>query len=180
MPKNPNEFSSIEIADPPTTARRITRKGKKNVPYNEDPEILKRLVRVAELMLKGTPSWRIAEELKCSIGTAKRDVARVRELWRIEATEKLDNLRGDALAQYQRVMNKAWTTIEKDPDRSAQLLSVILAAQEKIDKIGGLEKPREIKVEVDGSIEVRDMDKVREERWNQVINAISQVVTPEG
>src|SRR5574343_286244 len=98
-----SSFSQVEIEDPPTSAKRVTRKNKKSVPYYEDAEILKRLSRVAELMLTGTPAWKIAEQLRVSLATAKRDIGRVREIWKTEASEKLDSLLGDALAQYTKV-----------------------------------------------------------------------------
>ncbi len=46
-------FSNVELPDPAKRGAKSTRKGKKSVAWQDDPEILKRLALVAELMLDG-------------------------------------------------------------------------------------------------------------------------------
>ena len=73
--------SKIDISTPEKPARSVRRKGKKSVSFQDDPEILKRLGRVAEMMLEGKSLYEISTAQRCSIATAKRDIGRVRELW---------------------------------------------------------------------------------------------------
>jgi hypothetical protein len=176
MPDKKNEFANVELPDPQKKGVKVTRKGKKSVTWNEDPEILKRLTRVAELMLSGKYAWEIAEENRCSLATAKRDIRRVRDLWAAEAMDKLDSLLGDSLATYQRIMKTAWANIVRYPEKSAQYLREIRETQKEIDKLGGLVKPETLNVEVSGEIATRDITQVREERWNQVKDMLPDVI----
>jgi hypothetical protein len=164
-------FDKIELPEP-TKKTKVTRKGKKSIAWNDDPEILKRLGRVAEMMLDGKYSWEIAQENKCSIATAKRDVGRVREIWKSQAMEKLDNLQADSLATYNRVVAKAWRKIEDNPEKADQYLRVIIAAQERVDKLAGIGKPEQVNVNLSGEVEVKDIDKIRDERWQQVADSL--------
>jgi hypothetical protein len=177
----PKEFAAIELPDPVKKgAKNVTRKGKKPIPWNDDPEILKRLTRVAELMLDGKYAWEIAEELRTSIATAKRDIGRVRELWKTHALEKSENLFGNSLATYNRVQTRAWQGMIKNPEKEAHYMKIILEAQEKIDKIAGVSKPTEVNVTVNGAIEIKDIEQVRDERWEQVKDALKDVLTEGG
>lgn len=171
MPK----FDKIELPDLPTTISRVKRKGKKSVGWDSDPDILKRLEVVAELMLRGKNSWGIAEANKCSIATAKRDISRVRALWKQSALEKIDSLMGDSLATYTAVQAEAWTKMKSSPDKSDRYLAVILSAQEKIDKISGVGKPPD-PVEVNVNIEPRDIEEIRKERWRQIEKPMIPIV----
>ncbi len=105
-PRKKNRFTSIEIAAP-DRAGDVEREGKKSIPWNEDPEILSRLADVAEMMNKNLPSWQIAAACETSIGTAKRDIARVRELWKADATERLTGSKDAAIAQYGKIIYAA-------------------------------------------------------------------------
>ena len=173
----PNEFASIELPEPTKRgAKNVTRKGKKSVSWDQDPEILKRLTRVAEMMLDGKYSWQIAEELRCSLATAKRDIRRVRELWKTISKEKMEDLLGDSLATYTRVQLTAWNQLRREPAKAAGLLKVILDAQEKVDKLAGIVKPDTVNVNVNGEVVVRNIEAVREERWSQVMDMMKDVV----
>ena len=46
--------ANIDLGTPAPPARNVRRKGKKSVPYYDDPEILKRLATVAENMAKAS------------------------------------------------------------------------------------------------------------------------------
>lgn len=173
----PREFEAIELPEPiKKGAKNVTRKGKKSIAWDQDPEILKRLTRVAELMLDGKYSWQIAEELRCSIATAKRDIKRVRELWKTISKEKMEDLLGDSLATYNRVQLTAWAQLRANPEKAAHLLKVILDAQERVDKLAGIVKPEPVEVNISGEVVVRDIQTVREERWNQVMEMMKDVV----
>lgn len=173
----PREFEAIELPEPiKKGAKNVTRKGKKSIAWDQDPEILKRLTRVAELMLDGKYSWQIAEELRCSIATAKRDIKRVRELWKTTAKEDLEDLYNDSIATYKRAQLTAWNEIRRDPKKAAQLLGVILDAQKQKERLSGLIKPEPVEVNISGEVVVRDIQTVREERWNQVMEMMKDVV----
>ncbi|MDD2920991.1 MAG: hypothetical protein PHQ36_01785 [Anaerolineales bacterium] len=169
-------FDKIELPEPPTSAKRVTRKGKKSVAWDADPEILKRLAKVAAMMIEGKYSWEIAETNKCSIATAKRDIKRVREIWKMEALDKLDSLMGDSLATYTRVQAAAWSKAQANPEKADRYLSVILHAQERVDKLSGVGKPETVNVEVSGQVEVKDIDQIRDQRWKQVADSLLIVV----
>lgn len=171
----PSEFDKIELPDPPKSASRVTRKGKKSLAWDADPEILKRLTSVAEMMIQGKYSWQIAEANKCSIATAKRDVGRVRELWKQAAKEKMDSLLGDSLATYTKVQEEAWSKVKANPEKADRFLAVILSAQAAVDKLAGIEKPPD-PLEVNLNVEVRDIEQVRNERWRQVEGAMKSLV----
>lgn len=174
MPTDNKTFNKIELPEP-KVSRKVTRKGKKNVVWNEDPEILKRLGLVAEKMLDGKYAWEIAQDNKCSLATAKRDIGRVREVWKAQALEKLDNLAADSLATYTRVVAKAWRKIEDAPEKADQYLRVIIAAQERVDKLAGIGKPEQVNVTVNGEVEIRDINAIRDERWRQVSDALGTI-----
>ncbi len=173
----PKEFEAIELPEPAKRgAKNVTRKGKKSVPWEQDPEILKRLTRVAEMVLDGKYSWQIAEEMRCSIATAKRDIRRVRDLWKSISKEKMEDLLDESLATYTRVKLTAWNHIVRNPDKAAQLLKVITDAQEKVDKLAGIMKPDTVNVNLNGEVVVRDIQEVRDERWSQVMDIMKDVV----
>lgn len=160
------------------------RKGKKNLPWNEDPEILQRLSTVAEALIKHKTALEIAQETKVSIGTAKRDITRVRELWRDDAKDRIQFSRDLAIAQYGAEIKQAWADLSTlpvtHPNRPAAL-NVILRAQERIDKVTGIAD----KVEHSGPdgapipVEVTNMDEVRKQRWKQITPQLAELTTQE-
>lgn len=169
-------FDKIELPEPPTSAKRVIRKRKKSVVWSEDPEILKRLGRVAEMMLDGKAAWEIAAENKCSLATAKRDLGRVREVWKAQAVDKLDSLQADSLATYNRVVATAWRKMRENPEKSDQFLRVIIAAQERVDRMAGIGKPEQVNVNVTGELEVKDIEQVRDARWMQIADKLAVVI----
>lgn len=161
-------FENIEVGELPTR-----RPGKKSIPYTEDPEILARLSQVGDLMLKGKPAFRIAEELGQPLGSTKRDIARVKALWRKAAKDKLSDQRDVSLAQYRLTITKAWELVEAKPDKADRFLAVIIRAQERIDSLLGTEAPEVF--EINGEIKLRDIDAIRRERWAQVREALGVI-----
>lgn len=173
--------SKIDITQPDRVARTVRRKGKKSVPFQNDPEILKRLAKIAEMMAKGRYAYEMAAELKCSIATAKRDIGRVRELWRMDAREQLASVKEESINVYRRVLIEAWGKVISDATRADRYMGIILSAQEKIDRLTGAVEPENMNmnVKVDGTIEVKDMDDVRDARWKQVQSSLVSLAKEE-
>jgi len=172
-----NPAANIELDAPVKPARVVRRKGKKSVPYYDDPEILKRLALVAENMAKGVPAHEIASVLKCSLGTAKRDIARVRELWRTDAKEAIEFVKEESLNVYRRVQIEAWGKVEKFPDKSDRYMNVILAAQKEIDRLNGTSVPDPIPVQpLSVTVDV-NLEDVRQKRWSTVEDKLVQLAT---
>jgi hypothetical protein len=173
-------FNNLDLSDddpapeagPLVPSALVNRKGKKNPPFSEDPEILSRLSRVGAYLLKGLPAWQIAEKLNYPIGSAKRDIKRVRQLWKAEARSAISSEREKAQAQYNLVLAKAWDMVELNPDKAEKYLALVIAAQERIDKLTGANAPDEVKISGETTVNVRDIEKVRQERWAQVRQAL--------
>lgn len=150
------------------------REGKKNIEWRDDPEILQRLALVAELMNKHKYGFEIAMETKVSLETAKRDIARVRELWKEDALDHIKSAKDMALAQYDQIIRDAREDLIKvkskgNPVRAAYY-NVILRAQKQIDAVSGIAEKHELSGPNGGPIpvEVQDMDAVRKLRWKQI------------
>lgn len=172
-PPKKNRFANIELPD---RAGDTEREGKKSINWREDPEILERLTTVADLMNKNQPSWVIAAETETSLATAKRDMARVRELWKEFANERLEGSLDTSLMQYGEVINNAWQEYKNAPaSMKAQYLNVILKAQERIDKVSGIADPIDIGNRGNKPFQTEDISKIREERWKQVSGKIQKV-----
>ena len=168
-------FQDIDFDQPAVRpASEVKRKGKKSISYTDDPEILARLALVARLMLMGKPAYKIAEELKESLGTAKLDMARVRSIWRKESRGKISAQRDEALAQYRLTREKAWDLIDKNPDKAERFLPLVLASQERIDKVVGNEAPD--RIDLSGTVKVRDIEQVRQKRWQQIAGELKDAL----
>jgi hypothetical protein len=174
------DFAELEvdptepIAPPPVLpASNVTRKNKWSKPANEDPEILARLSRVAAMILKGVPAYKMAESEKMSVATAQRDISRVKAIWRRQANEKLGNLRDAAIAEYKLVIAQCWELAEKYPERADRFFTQVVSAQARIDKVTGIEAPE--KVDVTGEVKVRNIEAVRQKRWEQIKNQLAEL-----
>jgi hypothetical protein len=88
-------------------------KGKKSVRWDRDHQILARLESVAQMMLRSAHSWQIADALDVSIRTAKRDMRRVRILWRQASERKVEASRQQSIAQIRAIQQQAWTEYDK-------------------------------------------------------------------
>lgn len=153
----------------------VLRPGKKNTRYDEDPEILARLARVAAMMLKGFKAHEIASELDYPLGSAKRDIARVKTIWRKEAREAIKAQKDAALAQYKLAITKAWERIEALPEFTHRYLPIIIQAQERIDRLTGANAPEVVEERRDVTLTVKDIETVRQERWLQVREALGAI-----
>jgi hypothetical protein len=145
--------------------------GKKAVSWRKDPVILTRLVSVAEVLLRGGSVLHIANTFDCSLATAKRDVARVKTLWREQSLEDLADLRSRSIAQYLLVITKSWAEFHKKA--SPNWLGKILDAQARIDDIQGNQAPKELLV---GDL---DIEAVRQKRWESVQGMLADIVAEE-
>lgn len=168
--------------DKPKLEGDARRQGKKNVDWRNDPEILQRLAEVAVLMNKNKRAFEIAKETKVSIETARRDISRVRELWKEDAMERIANSADMAIAQYGAVLEQAWTDLKKVSVKSnnrAAFMKVILQAQDRIDKVTGIPDP--ISGPGGGPIPVSivDTEKIRKKRWDQVSGNLKGMATKE-
>lgn len=174
-----NRFTSIEIATP-ERAGDVEREGKKSIPWNEDPEILSRLADVAEMMNKNLPSWQIAAACETSIGTAKRDISRVRELWKADATERITGSKDAAIAQYGKIIYAAWEEFEAAPKALKKgFLDSIVRAQERIDKVTGIADPLAIGGIPGQPVQIVDMDEVRKKRWEAIAARLEKIAEKE-
>lgn len=165
----------------PKRAGDTRRKRKKSLAWQDDPEILTRLAYVAQLMNQNKPAYLIAEKTKVSYATAKRDMLRVREIWREDAKSRLTNTVDTALAQYGAVIEKAWDDMQSlSPGNVAitSYMNVILRAQDRIDKVTGIADPVELQGKDGGPIElsIAEMEKVRESRWKKIADKLAVVV----
>lgn len=170
--KNALKRSKAKV-EKPKRAGDVEREGKKSVPWQEDAEILQRLAYVATLMNQNKPSYLIAEKTKVSLATAKRDIARVRELWREDAKARLTNTADTAIAQYGAIIEKAWqdlTILPVGHATAAAYMNIILRAQERMDKVTGIADPIALEGKNGGPIEMSivEIEKVRAERWKAI------------
>ena len=175
QPRKKNRFSNIELPD---RSGDTERKGKLNVPWHEDPEILARLADVAALMNKNRPSYVIAEETGTSIATAKRDMKRVREFWKMDAKERLGYTTEEAIAQYEAIASDARDDLDKAPiSLKASYYMVILRALERRDKAAGIADPVSLQGVPGKPVEVSvaDMDKIRLQRWAAIADKLPKV-----
>jgi hypothetical protein len=135
-------------------------KGKKAISWRRDEAILIRLVSVAEIYLRGGNLLSIARAFNYSLRTAKRDLARVKTLWREQCLADLDDERAEALAQYRLIITRGWADYNKKP--SPHWLRVIMDAQEKIDNIYGNQAPKQVEVSE------LDLEETRRKRWSDL------------
>jgi len=179
MKKSP--AANIDLNTPAPQAKNVRRKGKKSVPYYDDPEILKRLAQVAENMAKGKPAHEIASVLKCSLGTAKRDIARVRELWKADAREAIDYVKEESVNVYRRIQIEAWGKVTSTADKADRYMMVILSAQKEIDRLNGAgepDSPQNANVTLGVTVDL-NVDDVRQKRWEKVEDKLVKLAIQE-
>lgn len=142
-PKVPRKRANKRIPDPDVIAERA-KPGKKSVSWREDPIILKRLSKVAELMLQDLSAWEIYTKLSSarspySLETAKRDVKRVRTLWRERAEMTIDGAREESLAQYRDVIKQA--RVDYASTKNPSYLRIVIDTRAKMDNLQNLNAP---------------------------------------
>lgn len=156
--------------------KKTLRKGKKSLPFDQDPEILARLATVAEMMLVGAKSFEISAAMGCSLGTAKRDVARVRQLWREDIKGEIAGFRSSALALYRLVIMRAWDEFSKkdNANKRDRYLNLITATQKEIDRILGVGP---LKIDLSGTVEItEDIEEVRKRRWDAIKPQVAEML----
>jgi hypothetical protein len=142
---------------PPSSTVEYHTKGKKPISWRRDTTILLRLVSVAEIYLRGGNLLNISHAFGYSLSTAKRDLARVKTLWREQALADLADLRAESLAHFRLIITRAWADYNKKP--SPHWLRVIMDAQEKIDNIYGNQASKRVEVTE------LDIEAIRQKRW---------------
>ena len=98
------------------------------------------VAEICRLDLRQVPEVLIARDLKLHRRTVARVLARMRAALSVSAA--LDEERGRALGVYRQVMREAWAATADSTQRgrgSAPYLSVVLAAQGRIDRVLGLD-----------------------------------------
>lgn len=156
--------------------KKTRRKGKKSIPFDKDPEILARLAKVAELMLVGAKAFQIAATMNCSLGTAKRDIGRVKQLWKDDARIEIDGFRSAALALYKLVIMRAWEQFGKNENATKRdcYLTLVVATQKEIDRIQGVGP---LKVDLSGKLDItEDIENIRKRRWNTIKPQIAEML----
>jgi hypothetical protein len=110
--------------------------------FSERPAKLsdEQVAQICRLDLQQVPEVLIARGLKLNRRTVSRVLARMRAALSVSAD--LDAERGRALGVYRQVMREAWAAAADSKQRgrgSAPYLSVVLAAQGRIDRVLGLD-----------------------------------------
>jgi len=128
-------------------------RNQKNIPWDQDEEILRRLATVANLIVQGAKGHQVAEALSIPIRTAQRDIQRVYTLWRRDSMQQVDDARAKSIAQYEEIKTRAWEGYRKASATMSEMrvyspkiaseqrnwLETAMKAQAQIDKLLGLE-----------------------------------------
>jgi transposase len=89
-------------------------RGRKSVPWRQDPVILARLPLVDRRYLKGEPNTAIAAALGVDEGTIRNDIKRLRELWLERAGGQIEDLRAQKVAELQDIYRRSLDAAEWD------------------------------------------------------------------
>jgi hypothetical protein len=176
----PIEVVKRSIAKKKPASKKTRRKGKKSIPFDRDPEILARLAAVAEMLLVGAKAFQIAATLNCSLTTAKRDIGRVKQLWKDDARDEIDGSRNATLALYRLVIMRAWEEFGKpvNANRKDRFLNLIVATQKEIDRINGVGP---LKIDLSGKVEMtEDLEEVRKRRWDAIKPQVAEMLQHAG
>jgi len=92
----------------------VPNRGRKSVPWRRDPVILARLVDVERRHLLGEPNTTIALALGVDETTIRRDVERLRELWRDRTAETVEDLKARKVAELSDIYRRAIAAAEFD------------------------------------------------------------------
>lgn len=119
--------------------------GKKSLPWDKDPEILRRLATVEDLVLAGYRNTEIGHHLKVSEATIRRDRERIAELWRRQATSDIVAMRERSIANLRRIQRLADNEFRRERDKPSNL-RLQLEAEREIIKLQGTYTPVEMPV----------------------------------
>lgn len=177
-PTLPDQLAKAKqaIAKKKPTSKKTRRKGKKSISYDQDPEILARLAIVAEMLLVGAKAFQIAATMNCSLATAKRDIGRIKQLWKDDARGEIDGFRSAALALYRLVIMRTWEEYGKkdNANKKDRYLTLIVATQKEIDRINGVGP---MKIDLSGKVEItEDIEKIRQRRWDTIKPQIAEML----
>ncbi len=123
--------------------------GKKSLPWDEDPEILRRLETVEDLVLAGYRNTEIGNALNVTETTIRRDRERIAELWRRQATSDIVGMRERSVANLRRIQRLADNEFRNSRDKPANL-RIQLDAEDKIIKLQGTLAPMQTSVTFTG------------------------------
>jgi hypothetical protein len=135
-----------------------------------------RLDVISQMMVVGAKAHNIAAAMDYSLASAKRDIARVKQLWNTQAAEDINSSRSISLATYREILTRTWDELGKPENagRKHLLFGVIVAAQKEIDRIQGV-GPQNIVLS--GSVEVtEDIEAVRKRRWEQIQPQVAEMM----
>jgi len=116
--------------------------GQKSKPWHEDPEILKRLAVVEDLVLAGYRNTEIGEALKVTETTIRRDRLRIAELWRKETVDSIAAMRERSVANLRRMQRLADNEFRHEREKPA-MLRVQIDAEKEIIRLQGTAAPVE-------------------------------------
>src|SRR3990167_2744148 len=132
----------------------VTGRGRKTVPWRDDPEILRRLPEVEELVLAGYPNTAIAATLKLSEATIRRDKDRIAELWQELTAGEIEIKRGRSISNLRRLQRLADNEFRSDQDKTVNL-RLQMDAEKVVIELEGTKTPIEqtLKVKVERPIQ---------------------------
>jgi hypothetical protein len=119
--------------------------GHKSKPWDEDPEILRRLATVEDLVLAGYRNTEIGHAMSVSEATIRRDRERIAELWRRQATGDIAAMRERSVANLRRIQRLADNEFRNKRDQPANL-RIQLEAEREIVKLQGTTAPVEVPI----------------------------------
>lgn len=114
-----------------------------SLPWQQDPAILQRLALVEEYHLLGHTNYQVADILTergttCSEPTVRRDLERIRSLWRERIGDSVQKHRDRAVISYRRVQRAAWQEFETTKSTSlnkSAYLNTVKSAEDSIAKV---------------------------------------------
>jgi len=119
--------------------------GKKSKPWDEDPEILKRLATVEDLVLAGYRNTEIASQLKVVEATIRNDRNRIAELWRRESGAAIVEMRSRSIANLRRIQRLADNEFRNQRERPLNL-RLQLDAEKEIVRLQGTTTPVDVPI----------------------------------
>ena len=158
----------------PKPAKGASGHGIKSKPWHEDPEILRRLATVEDLVLGCYRNTEIAKSLKVSEATVRRDRDRIAELWRKQATEDIRGMRERSIANMRRLQRLADNEFRNEREKPA-MLRVQLDAEREIVKLQGTPAPLQVAHEFKGT--PADMESLSSEELLKRAAALEALAT---
>lgn len=121
-------------------------KGAKSIPWREDPEILRRLDEVEDLVLSGYRNTEIAKHLSVNEITIRRDRERIAILWREQTINDIAAMRARSISNFRRIQRLADNDYRRAKDNDLldqrpSYLRVQLDAEREIVKLQGTPTP---------------------------------------